>query len=186
MENNEGKDNNSEEELEQNLLKNKVVKKIKKKKIIIDTEKIELIINALNYFLSELYPLENLSTFLTQENLNFFYSLALKDNIKINILLCRIYYIILSKDYLYKVFLPSIKHNEIYKIDIILELEENISYALNKLENFIFSGELFELKKKSLGLLNLLYNNCKNKIDNKSKLDDIVEFFIKEILFENI
>lgn len=175
MENNEGKDNNSEEELEQNLLKNKVVKKIKKKKIIIDTEKIELIINALNYFLSELYPLENLSTFLTQENLNFFYSLALKDNIKINILLCRIYYIILSKDYLYKVFLPSIKHNEIYKIDIILELEENISYALNKLENFIFSGELFELKKKSLGLLNLLYNNCKNKIDNKSKLDDIVE-----------
>ena len=39
MDNNEGKDNNSEEELEQNTLKKKFVKRIKKKKITIDTEK---------------------------------------------------------------------------------------------------------------------------------------------------
>ena len=60
MENNEGKDNNSEEELEQNTLNKKFVKRIKKKKIVIDTEKIPSIIEALHYFLSELKTLEKL------------------------------------------------------------------------------------------------------------------------------
>ena len=46
MDNNEGKDNNSEEELEQNTLKKKFVKRIKKKKITIDTEKIPSIIKS--------------------------------------------------------------------------------------------------------------------------------------------
>ena len=41
MENNESKDNNSEEELEQNTLKNKVMKRIRRKKIIIDTDSYE-------------------------------------------------------------------------------------------------------------------------------------------------
>ena len=176
MENNESKDNNSEEELEQNTLKNKVMKTIRRKKIIIDTDKVKSIINALNYFLSELYSLENLSTFLTQDNLYFFYSFALKDDIKINILLSKIYFVILSKDYLYSIFLPSFKQDEIYKIDIILELTENISFVMSKIDNFIFSYEIFEIKKKSLGLLNLLYNNCKNKLSkDKYKLDEIVE-----------
>ena len=170
MDNNEGKDNNYEEELEQNTLKKKFVKRIKKKKITIDTEKIPSIIEALHYFLAELKTIENISSFLSQDNLQFFYSLSLRDNIKVNLVLSNIYYIILSKDFLYKKFLPLIQKEETYKIDIILELVRNISFNLSKLDKFIFSYQLFDLKKKSLGLLNILYNNCKNRI----KIDDSI------------
>ena len=113
MDNNEGKDNNSEEELEQNTLKKKFVKRIKKKKITIDTEKIPSIIEALHYFLAELKTIENISSFLSQDNLYFFYSITLKDNVKINLLLSRIYYLMLSKDFLFKLFVPSIKKKRV-------------------------------------------------------------------------
>ena len=176
MENNEGKDNNSEEELEQNTLNKKFVKRIKKKKIVIDTEKIPSIIEALHYFLSELKTLENISSFLSQDNLYFFYSIALKDNVKVNLLLSRIYYLMLSKDFLFKLFVPSIKKNEYYKIDVILELIQNIAFVLDKLNEFMFSAMLFDLKKKSLGLLNCLYNNCKaNLKKDDEKIEEVVD-----------
>jgi len=176
MDNNEGKDNNSEEELEQNTLKKKFVKRIKKKKITIDTEKIPSIIEALHYFLAELKTIENISSFLSQDNLYFFYSITLKDNVKINLLLSRIYYLMLSKDFLFKLFVPSIKKNEYYKIDIILELIQNIAFVLDKLNEFMFSSMLFDLKKKSLGLLNCLYNNCKAKLKkDDEKIEEVVD-----------
>ena len=176
MENNDGKDNNSEEELENNTLKKKFVKKIRKKKVVINTDKISSIIEGLNYFLSELKSLENISSFLSQDNLYFFYSIALKDNIKVNLLLSRVYYVILSKDFLFKIMIPSINEKEYNKIDLILELTENIAFVLDKLNSFMFSSELFELKKKSLGLLNCLYNNCKIKLKkDDEKIEEIVE-----------
>ena len=170
MENNGGKENNLEEELEHDALNKNNPKKLRVKKIIINTDKVSSIINGLNYFLSELDSIENISSFLSQDNLQFFYSLSLRDNIKVNLVLSNIYYIILSKDFLYKKFLPLIQKEETYKIDIILELVRNISFNLSKLDKFIFSYQLFDLKKKSLGLLNILYNNCKNRI----KIDDSI------------
>ena len=176
MENNEEKDKNLEEDLEHATLKKNNPKKLRVKKIVINTEKISSILDGLNYFLSQLNSIENISSFLSQDNLQFFYSLSLKENIKINLILINMYYIILSKDFLYKKFLPSIRNDENYKIDIILELINNISFTLSKLDKFIFSYEIFDLKKKSLGLLNILYNNCKNRIKiDDSKLEEIVE-----------
>ena len=176
MENNEEKEKNLEEDLEHATLKKDNKKKLRVKKIVINTEKISSILDGLNYFLSQLNSIENISSFLSQDNLQFFYSLSLKENIKINLILINMYYIILSKDFLYKKFLPSIRNDENYKIDIILELINNISFTLSKLDKFIFSYEIFDLKKKSLGLLNILYNNCKNRIKiDDSKLEEIVE-----------
>ena len=175
METNDNKDNNSEDELEHNTLKKKAVKKIIKIKI--NTDKISSIIKGLNYFLLELKSLENVSSFLSQDNLYFFYSIALKNDVKINLLLCKIYYLILSKDFLFKIFIPSINEKENNKIDVILEFIGNIVFVLDKLNSFMFSSELFELKKKTLGLLNCLYNNCKKKLkpDDDEKLEEIVE-----------
>ena len=176
MENNEEKEKNLEEDLEHATLKKDNKKKLRVKKIVINTEKISSILDGLNYFLSQLNSIENISSFLSQDNLQFFYSLSLKENIKINLILINMYYIILSKDFLYKKFLPSIRNDENYKIDIILELINNISFTLSKLDKFIFSYEIFDLKKKSLGLLNILYNNCKNRIKiDDSKLEEIID-----------
>ena len=94
---------------------------------------------------------------------------------KINLLLNKIYIIILSKDYLFKTFIPQIKENDVSKINIILALVTNISLLIKNLNKFNFSSELFELKKKSLGLLNCLYNNCKYKLkENEEKINEII------------
>lgn len=61
----------------------------------------------------------------------------------------------LSKDFLFKLFVPSIKKNEYYKIDIILELIQNIAFVLDKLNEFMFSSMLFDLKKEILGFIKL-------------------------------
>ena len=173
MENYDGNDNNSEEEFEKKELKKSEIKSIKRKRIIVDTEDKSSIISALTDFILDLNTLQNIITIISQENLMFFNILVDKNDMKINVLLAKIYLIILSKEYIYKTFIPSIKDTSNYKIEILLTLIHNISKVLKKLDKFMFSPEIFELKKKSLGLLNFLYNNCKNRLNNND--DSLVE-----------
>ena len=173
--------NDSGEEFEKKDNKKHQIKSIRRKRIIVDIDDPESIINALSDFILDLNQSKNIIAILFNENLFFFGSLLEKNDNKINLLLSKIYYIIISKEFLYKEFIPSIKENENNKIDIILELIGNIAFLIKKMDKFLFSFELFELKKKSLGLLNCLYNNCKNKLkENNEKLNDIIE--LMEIL----
>ena len=173
--------NDSGEEFEKKDKKKHQIKSIRRKRIIVDIDDPQSIINALSDFILDLNESKNIVSILFKENLFFFGSLLEKKDIKINLLLSKIYDIILSKEYLYKEFIPSIKESENNKIDIMLELIGNIAFLLKKMDKFLFSSEIFELKKKSLALLNCLYNNCKNILkENNERLNDIIE--LMEIL----
>ena len=168
-------ESDSDEEFEMKVKKKHKMKNIKKRKIYVDTEDPHSTINTLNKFISEFNNLKDIVKIFSNKNLNFFASLIENNDVKINLLLCKIYIIIISKDYLYKTFIPQIKENDESKINIILALVTNISLLIQNLNKFNFSYELFELKKKSLGLLNFLYNNCKYKLKgNEEKLNEII------------
>jgi hypothetical protein len=172
-------ESDSDEEFEKKGKKKHKIKSPKKKKIFVDTEDLHSIINTLNKFLSELSKLKDIVKIVSNKNLNFFASLIENNDTKINLLLSKIYIIILSKDYLFKTFIPQIKENDESKINIILALVTNISLLIKNLNKFNFSSELFDLKKKSLGLLNCLYNNCKYKLkENEEKLNQIIVLII--------
>ena len=165
---------NSPNKSQNNIQKNDI-NNTKQKKIIIDLDNINSIIITLSNFEQDLKSSKNVNI-LSKDNISFFHSLISKENIKVNILLSRIFSSILSKEFLYKIYLPSIKENEEYKIDLILELVDNCTLVIEKLSNFVFSPEIFHLKKKILGILNCLYNNCKNKFsEDNEKINRIIE-----------
>ena len=168
-------DSDSDEEFKSKEKKKRKIKYPKKKKIFVDTENPNSTINTLIKFIKEFNSLKDIVKIFSNKNLNFFASLIENNDTKINLLLNKIYIIILSKDYLFKTFIPQIKENDVSKINIILALVTNISLLIKNLNKFNFSSELFELKKKSLGLLNCLYNNCKYKLkENEEKINEII------------
>ena len=152
------------------------MEKQKEKKIYVDYDDINSIIKNLTDFDSNLRSMKKLNNILSTENLEFFNSLLPKENVKINLLLCKIFISIISSEYLFKIYIPSIKEDENAKIDLILELINNISSLTAKMNNFILSFELFDLKRKTLGLLNYLYNNIHNKLnEGNESLNKIIE-----------
>ena len=152
------------------------MEKPKEKKIYIDFDNIPSIIKNLSQCESNVKFMKNLDNILSKENLDFFNSLIEKDNIKINLLLSKIFTNIISNDFLYKTYIPSITESGNNKIEIILELINNIVLVVEKLDTFIFSFELFNLKRKTLSLLNHLYNNCHSKLnDGNEKISKIIE-----------
>jgi len=168
-------DSDSDEEFKSKEKKKRKIKNPKKKKIFVDTENPNSTINILIKFIKEFNSLKDIVKIFSNKNLNFFASLIENNDTKINLLLNKIYIILLSKDYLFKTFIPQIKENDVSKINIILALVTNISLLIKNLNKFNFSSELFELKKKSLGLLNCLYNNCKYKLkENEEKINEII------------
>ena len=152
------------------------MEKSKEKKIYVDIDNIASIINNLSEFESNLRKSKVINSVLSTENLLFFNSLISKENVKINLLLSKIFGYVLSKDYLYKTYIPSINENNIIKFDILLELIFNCSLVIKNLNNFIFSFELYELKKNSFSLLNYLYNNFKDIFkEHKERINKMVE-----------
>ena len=71
------------------------------------------LINNLLQFESYIKTLKNINDILTKENLDFFKKLSSKKNIKINLLLMKIYMNIISSDALYTYYLTSIKEQYI-------------------------------------------------------------------------
>ena len=119
------------------------MKESKEKKIYVDIDNISSIINNLSEFESNLRKSKGINSVLATENLLFFNSLIPKENIKINLLLSKIFGYVLSKDYLYKAYIPLINENNILKLDILLELIFNCYLVIEKLKNFIFSSEIY-------------------------------------------
>lgn len=183
--------NDSEEEFEKKVIKKQIppkkkissskyskhkIKYLKKIEIYVDIENLQSIIKTLNNFITELNSLNNIVKILNEKNLLFFSTLIENKDPKLNLLLIKIYTALISKEFLYKTLIPSIKEDDDYKIYIITELVNNISLLIKNFEDFHFSIEVFELKKKSLGLLNCLYNKCKNILDKEDeRLEEIIE-----------
>ena len=133
-----------------------------------DSELLSLM-NSLIDFESEIKSIKSINDILTKENLDFFKKLESKENIKINLLLSKIYMSIISNESLYNEYLLSIKEDDIKILNILLLLIENCVSIVEKLNNFVFSSDLFELKNKIIDLIKCIYYNCKAKIKVEQK-----------------
>ena len=166
--------NSSEKTKETTENEKENVKEKEKKENYNNPEDLLALIKSLNDFELYLKSLKSIYSILTQENLAFLSKLSLKDNIKINLLLSKIYMIIISNESLYNKYLLSIPENDTYKIDILFQLIENCISIAEKLNTFVFSSDLYEFKNKILDLIKCIYYNCKTKI-KEEKLNKITE-----------
>ena len=138
----------------------------------------ELLILIDNLVEFEVYTksIKNINEILTKQNFEFFNKLTLRDNIKINLLLSKIYMNIISNDSLYNNYLISIKENETNKIELLFKLIENCVAIVEKLNTFVFSEELYNFKKKIVDFIKCIFYNCRTKIKDEAQLLKLAEF----------
>ena len=149
--------------------------KVKDKKQKTNPEDLMSLINSLKDFDIYLKSNKNINNILTEENLSFLKELSLKENVKVNLLLSKIYINIITNESLYNQYLISIPENDTYKINILFQLIENCISLVEKLNTFVFSQELYEFKNKILDLVKCIYFNCKSKIKEEQKITKINE-----------
>ena len=154
--------------------------------IDISNSDLTYLINELNYFNSELKSLKKLELFLNSKNVNTLKQLRLMKNIKVNLILSKIYINIINNETLYSNYLLDLKEDD-NKINLLLTVIEECISLIEDLKWFIFSQELFEFKINVISLIKCLSLNCKNKISKKNlnkieKFLDISQkkFFSKE------
>ena len=138
------------------------------KNLNIETEDLLSLINSLIHFNYELYSLKDISLLLTTENFNILKKLNEKNNIKINLILSQIYMNIINNDSLYSIYLIQISQD---KINLLLQIIDEIISLTQKLSGFVFDPELFNLKTKLLSLIKSLSiilktDNSNNKENN--------------------
>ena len=164
---NENNQNQTEqEEIIQNL-----------KNINIDTEDMTSLIKDLEIFEMKLKSLNNVCYIFKKEVFQIFNKLIQKDNVKIHLILSRIYIEIISHDSLYDNYLMfgEDDSNKIEKVDLLLQLISDCTSLIEKLEGFVFDPKLFKFKNKTLDLLKCIYFNCKNKINDNEKSKKLQE-----------
>ena len=144
------------------------------KKININSKDINYFLSTLNNYYEKLDSVMNVSYLLNYENLDILKRLNEKGNIKISLILSKIYMSIINNDSLYSDFL-LIYDKE--KMNFIIEIIEECVSLIKKLNGFIYDPNLFKFKKKVLYLIKFIYINHKNKANIKivKKLEDLLD-----------
>ena len=165
-------ENNQKTTGQQNLEDIEIIQELKKIKI--DSEDLSSLNKDLGNFECKLRSLRNVVNIFSNEVFNIFDKLIKKDNIKINLILSRIYLDIISNDSLYNNYLMFEKDDN-NKIDYLIKFISDCSSIIEKLEGFVFDPELFKFKNKTMDLLKCFYFNCKSKINNDKKIMKLEE-----------
>ena len=142
-----------------------------------DLEDLITLVNNLSQFNYELKSIKNISFFLTGENFEILKKLNARDNIKINLLLSKIYINIISNESLYLNYLIEIDEP---KINLMIQIIDECITLIQKLSGFVFDPEMFKFKEKTLSLIKCIYFNCKKKITNltiSQKLENLLNSF---------
>ena len=135
------------------------------------------LVNNLSHFNHELKSLKDVSFFITEENIGILKKLNEKDNIKINLLLSKLYINLLSNESLYSNFLVEIEEQN---LNLIIQVIDECIILIQKLSGFVFDPEMFKFKEKTLSLIKCIYWNCKKKITNitiSQKLEGLIDSF---------
>ena len=135
------------------------------------------LVNNLSHFNHELKSLKDVSFFIIDENIGILKKLNERDNIKINLLLSKLYINLISNESLYSNFLVEITEQ---KLNLIMQVIEECIILIQKLSGFVFDPEMFKFKEKTLSLIKCIYWNCKSKITNltiSQKLEGLIESF---------
>ena len=149
-----------------------------------DSENLVALVKDLTNFNQELASTQNITNFLTDDNIYILSSLNYRDNIKINLLLVKIYINIINNQSLYMNYLVDYTEE---KLHLILQIIDECITLIQKLGGFILEPEIFELKEKTLSFIKCIYFNWKGKISNLSitqkleeYLDTLPELFYSE------
>ena len=135
------------------------------------------LVNNLSHFNHELKSLKDVSFFITEENIGILKKLNEKDNIKINLLLSKLYINLISNESLYSNFLVEIEEQN---LNLIIQVIDECIILIQKLSGFVFDPEMFKFKEKTLSLIKCIYWNCKKKITNitiSQKLEGLIDSF---------
>ena len=170
-----------ENDTKEKLTNNEEIKQIDDSEIIellkninIDSEDLLYLVNSLIQFSYELMSLKRIELILTNEMIDIFKSLSKKNNIKINLILSKIYMNIINNESLYTNYLVEIN---VEKVNMIILLIEECMALIEKLNGFAFDPDLFKFKTKVLSLIKCIYFNRKKEINNETlnkKFEDLL------------
>ena len=150
------------------------------KNINLDSEDLISIIKDLFDFEKNLKYLNNVNSIFSNDVLDIFQRIIDNDNIKMNLILTKIYLNIICNESLYNNYLLFEENdpNKLEKVNHLIKLIEQSTSIIEKLNGFILNPELFSLKNKTLDLLKCIYFNCKSKIKddkNLKKLQELID-----------
>ena len=154
------------------------------KNINLNSEDLVTLVNNLSHFNHDLKSLKDITFFINEENLEILKKLSEKDNIKINLLLSKIYINLISNESLYSSYLVEISEP---KLNLLMQIIDDCIILIQKLSGFVFDPEMFKFKEKVLSLIKCIYWNCKSKITNitiTQKLEGLLESFPSQFYSE--
>ena len=154
------------------------------KNINLNSEDLVTLVNNLSHFNHELKSLKDINFFINEENLAILKKLSEKENIKINLLLSKIYINLISNESLYSSYLVEISEP---KLNLLMQIIDDCIILIQKLSGFVFDPEMFKFKEKVLSLIKCIYWNCKSKITNitiTQKLEGLLESFPSQFYSE--
>ena len=147
------------------------------KNLNLTSEDLVSLVNNLSHFNHDLKSLKDITFFINEENLQILKKLSEKDNIKINLLLSKLYINLISNESLYSIYLVEVSEP---KLNLIMQIIDDCIILIQKLSGFVFDPEMFKFKEKVLSLIKCIYWNCKNKITNitiTQKLEGLLDSF---------
>ena len=147
------------------------------KNLNLTSEDLVTLVNNLSHFNHDLKSLKDITFFINEENLQILKKLSEKDNIKINLLLSKLYINLISNESLYSIYLVEVSEP---KLNLIMQIIDDCIILIQKLSGFVFDPEMFKFKEKVLSLIKCIYWNCKNKITNitiTQKLEGLLDSF---------
>ena len=147
------------------------------KNLNLTSEDLVTLVNNLSHFNHDLKSLKDITFFINEENLQILKKLSEKDNIKINLLLSKLYINLISNESLYSIYLVEVSEP---KLNLIMQIIDDCIILIQKLSGFVFDPEMFKFKEKVLSLIKCIYWNCKNKITNitiTQKLESLLDSF---------
>ena len=144
------------------------------------------LVRDLRNFNLELNSLKDISNFITEDNLYVLQNLNYRDNIRINLLLVKIYTNIISNQTLYSNYLVEYTEE---KLHLILQIFDECITLIEKLGGFILDEELYKFKEKTLSLIKCIYFNWKGKITNLTitqKLEEYIDTLPEQFYSETL
>ena len=142
------------------------------KKINVDSQDILTLYNDLIKFNIYLKSLKNIKLLLTNENLDILKKLNAKENVKISLVLSKIYMNIMNNDSLYLSYLVEIKDDE---MNILFQIIEECISLCEILRGFVIDPEVFKFKTKTLGFIKSFYYNSKSKMTNDIYIKKLID-----------
>ena len=129
--------------------------------------------------------MKDVTNFLTEDNVYILQNLNYRDNIKINLLLVKIYINIINNQSLYSIYLVEYTDE---KLHLILQIIDECITLITKLPGFILDPLIFKFKEKTMSFIKCIYFNWKGKITNLAvtqKLEEYIDMLPEQFYSES-